>query len=128
MLLFVTSNSHAQFGNTNNPVNAIANTGVAAIHTAASVVHSINKSGSSKDTITGNCESDLGSCNGADISLFLGEREVFKMTLTSIQDFKIPNLKKLQTYQLKLSWPRHQLNWESSVETGDHVKISVKKK
>lgn len=118
MILSFSLSSKAQMINPSNTTNAAANTVVAALS-------SFSRNDVSSDTISGACTFKDGSCNGAEISLYKNDQRVFVTTLTSLNGFKIPNLKKKESYILKLSWSKHNLIQTKKVETGEFVDIRL---
>ena len=62
-----------------------------------------------------------GSCNGAEISLFYKDQNVYSSTLTSLEHFKIPKLKKLESYKFVITWAKYQLTQTRQVIPGDFV-------
>lgn len=116
--LLLSTLSQAQLVNVNNIPNAAANAVVAALHT-------LSRKDVPVDSISGICSYRHGSCNGATIVLSHHEQTVFQMTLTSIDSFKIPNLKRNENYTLKLTWPKHHLMETKTVTPGEYVTISL---
>ena len=111
----------SNFGNGSNPHNAALNTAVGVL------VQTLKTENVPKDSISGSCEYNGGSCNGAEISLFYKDQNVYSSTLTSLEHFKIPKLKKLESYKFVITWAKHQLTQTRQVIPGDFVQISLKK-
>jgi hypothetical protein len=109
------------FGNGDNPHNAALNAAMGVL------VQTLKTENVPKDSISGSCEYNGGSCNGAEISLFYKNQQIYSSTLTNLGQFKIPKLKKLESYKFVISWPKHQLTQTHQVTPGDFVQISFKK-
>jgi hypothetical protein len=111
----------SQLPNPNNVPNALANAMVAALH--------VKKSANvPKDSISVLCTYRNASCNGAQLTLSKNNEIVFTGTLTSIDALRIPNLKRNEAYNLKMTWTKHQLTESKEVATGEFVTISFSDK
>jgi hypothetical protein len=111
----------SNLGNGSNATNAAVNLATGLL------IGSIKIEKSSKNSITGTCAYNGGSCNGAEISLFYKDKQIYSSTLTSIERFEIPNLKRLETYKFVITWRKHQLTETRQVTTGEFVQITFKK-
>ncbi len=107
-----------RFGDQNNYPNA-------AVNTAVAFLSSFKKSDVAKDTLSGSCSFNGGTCNGAQVSLSKDGQKIFVTTLTSMGTFKIPNLKPNMPYMLELTWPLKKLSKTKSVEAGEYVEIKL---
>ncbi len=107
----------SQLGNTDNIVNAAANS-------TTGLIATLLKKDIPKDSIAGRCEYRGSGCNGASVSLLKDDKELYKMTLTS-GDFKIPTLKINETYSLKLTWEKHKISETMDVKTGQFVQFKL---
>lgn len=92
----------------------------------AAALSSFRRSDIPNDSISGSCSFNGGSCNGAEVALYLNNQQVYATTLTSLGAFKIPNLKVKQSYVLKLTMKRHGLSETKNVNTGEFVEITLK--
>ncbi|MBA2404058.1 MAG: hypothetical protein H0V66_04740 [Bdellovibrionales bacterium] len=120
-LLSFESQAQAQFGNYDNVPNA-------ALNTTTALIRTFTKENIPKDSVSGMCEFSGSNCNGAEITLFKGNQRIYVGTLTSRGEFKIPGLKKSETYQFILNWPKHGLSQNRTVETGEFIDIKLTQK
>jgi hypothetical protein len=111
----------SNFGNGSNPHNAALNTAMGVL------VQTLKTENVPKDSISGSCEYNEGSCNGAEISLFYKDQQIYSSTLTNLGQFKIPKLKRLESYKFVITWAKHQLIQTRQVTPGEFVRISLKK-
>jgi hypothetical protein len=118
LVLLFASSTKAQFINTNNPVNA-------ALNTASAVLQSARKDNVPKDSVSGSCEVNGGTCNGAKIELFLNDKRVHSSNLTSGAEFRITRLNPKESYKFVLTWKRHQLVETRQVFAGEYISIKV---
>jgi hypothetical protein len=86
----------------------------------------MNKPGSiDPNVISGNCEFESGSCNGAEVHIYEGEKAVFSSTLLSNGYFKTPILPKNKIFKLVLSWKKYKFNEIRDVKTGESIVIKL---
>lgn len=117
-LVLLTSSSWAQLADTSNVPTAVANSVVAALQ-------SFKKEGTPSDVLTGLCEFNGSNCNGAEITLFKGQQQVYAATLTGTGKFEIPKLKRNESYQLNLNWPKYKVSETRQVEAGQFISINL---
>ncbi len=79
------------------------------------------------NVISGSCEFEGGSCNGAEVSIFDGAASVFTATLLSNGAFQTRTLPRGRSLRLVLSWPRHGFTETRNVNVGDHVAFRLVK-
>ncbi len=79
------------------------------------------------NVISGICDFESGSCNGAVVNISEETKEIFTSTLISNGYFQTPNLPKNKTYKLVLSWTKYSFNEVRSVKTGEHIVIKLTK-
>lgn len=77
--------------------------------------------------ISGNCEFEIGSCNGAEINIFEDTKQIFSSTLTSNGYFQTPHLPKNKNYKLVLTWSKYGFNEIRNVKTGENIVIKLAK-
>lgn len=111
----------SDFGNRSNAQNAALNTAIGVL------VNTFKSENIPKDSISGSCEYNEGSCNGAEVSLYLKDKLVYSSTLTNLGEFKIYNLKRFESYKFIITWVKHKLSQTREVTPGDYIQISIKK-
>lgn len=101
------------------------NVPTAILQTTSAVLQSFKKDNIPVDSILGICDFSGSSCNGAKIILSRGNKQIFNATLTSRGEFHIPNLKRNESYEFILSWPKHKLVEKRIVQLEEFIKIKV---
>jgi hypothetical protein len=83
----------------------------------------------SKDpnVISGSCEFDSGSCNGAEVNIYEDTKQIFTSTLISNGYFQTPSLSKNKSYKLVLTWPKYSFNETRNVLAGEFIVIKLNK-
>lgn len=110
----------ANTSNLGNLGNAVANTIVASLYTT-------KKDNGLSDVFSGICTFNGSSCNGAQVTLFLDNNQIYNTVLTGTGKFAIPKLKPHQSYVLKLSWPKYKVDETRTVEAGQFITINLSK-
>ncbi len=101
------------------------NVPTAILQTTSAVLQSFKKDNVPVDSISGICDFSGSNCNGAKIVLNKGSEQIFNGTLTSRGEFHIPNLKRNESYEFILSWPKHKLIEKRIVLAGEFINIKL---